>query len=42
MNKNCAQYALQIQRFKKRKIISQMLLQSPEIFTPHDDFVGII
>ena len=26
----------------KRKIMSQMLLQSPESFTPHDDFVGII
>ena len=26
----------------KRKIISQMLLESPESFMPHDDFVAII
>ena len=41
MNKNCPPYELQVQRFKI-KIMSQRLLQSPESFTPHDDFVGMI
>ena len=26
----------------KLKIMSQIVLQSPKSFTPHDDFVGII